>query len=257
MGDDIPAGWKDDSGGKGGKGGKDKDEDDFIIPGEQGVRRKHKVSKEQVQKEKDEYVTMNWDEIFPKKPYERLRWLDKALKAAKENRVKPLNVFDVIVHRKFLDGLKGAIATDCLNLIRGEIDVFSAKQKKQLQSDNFDLFRKYAPLNVLDSDDDEASAPPLPPPPKVIIQEKTKKRKNKGSANAQVRPGEESDEGNSEDDTETKKLKILAKGTERRVDPADGQAYSLAEFVAEYGGSIDAPPDKWHLQRHTAFIYKE
>jgi len=140
-------------------------------------RRQHKVSKEDVQKAKDEYVSLEWDDVFPKKPKERLRWLDKAFKAAKEGRVKARPVFDIIAHRKFVEGLKGSIASDTLNLIRGNLDLFTAKQQKQLTSENFELYRKYAPINVLDSDEDEADAPPLPPPPKVEVEPKDKKKK--------------------------------------------------------------------------------
>merc|ERR1712060_745291 len=85
----------------------------------------------------------------------------------------------IVAHRKFIEGLKGSIATDTLNLIRGNLDLFTGKQRKQLTSDNFELFRKYAPINVLDSDDDEADAPPLPPPPKVVVEPKDKKKKRK------------------------------------------------------------------------------
>merc|ERR1719221_1070529 len=141
-------------------------------------RRVHKVSKQDVQKEKEEFVSLDWDHVFPKKPMDRLRWLFKAFEAAKNGKLREkAKIFDIIVHRKFLDGLKGQIATDTLNLIRGNLTIFSAKQQKQLTSDNFELFRKYAPINVLDSDDDEADAPPLPPPPPVVIEPKDKRRK--------------------------------------------------------------------------------
>eukprot|EP00928_Gymnodinium_smaydae_P066736 TRINITY_DN49701_c0_g1_i1.p2 TRINITY_DN49701_c0_g1~~TRINITY_DN49701_c0_g1_i1.p2 ORF type:complete len:109 (-),score=46.79 TRINITY_DN49701_c0_g1_i1:90-416(-) len=35
---------------------------------------------------------------------------------------------------------------------------------------------------------------------------------------------------------------------ERRLD-ADGCAYTLPEFVAEYGGSVQQPPKEWFLER--------
>lgn len=254
---DVPAWGKEDA--KDLKAQRAEMEANLIIPGEVTSRRKpKKVTKEETTKKQEEYVTMSWDDIFPKKPGDKLRWLDKALRAIKDGRVKCLPVFDVIVHRKFLEGLKGQIATDCLNLIRGSIDVFSAKQKKQLQSDNFELFRKYAPINVLDSEDDEADAPPLPPPPKVIIEEKGKKKKKGGGGDDEKRRREKEDEsGDSEDELETKRRRILNRGIERRVDPNDGQAYTLADFVAEYGGSVDRPPEEWHAQRKTSFVFKE
>mmetsp|Transcript_30752 Transcript_30752/g.84813 ORF Transcript_30752/g.84813 Transcript_30752/m.84813 type:complete len:203 (-) Transcript_30752:158-766(-) len=190
-----------------------------------------------------------------KKPKERLRWLYKAILAAKDGRVKARPLFDIIAHRKFIEGLKGSIATDTLNLIRGNLEIFSAKQQKQLTSDNFELFRKYAPINVLDSDDDEADAPPLPPPPKVVIEPKEKKRKQ-AEYEKQKAEREEEEEGNSDEDVETKRRRILAKGVERRVDPADGQAYTMAEFIQEYGGSGDKPPVEWENARHTSFMFK-
>eukprot|EP00439_Symbiodinium_sp_Y106_P059546 s3384_g8.t1 len=224
------------------------------LPAEVVTRRKRKVTKEEEVKEQEEYVTMSWEEIFPKKPMDRLRWLFKACKAAKEGRIKPNPLYNVVAHRRFLEGLKGSIATDCLNLIRGHIHLFSPKQQKQLQSDNFELFRKYAPISVLDSDDDEDAAAPLPPPPEVHVEMKDKKRK-RGEVRKQVE--EEEEFGFSDDETEVKKARILAKGIERRIDPADGQAYTLEEFITEYGGSGDKPPVEWENSKHTSFIYKE
>lgn len=242
--------------------GKDDKEDkqkkeDMVIPGEVVSRRVHKVQKEEVQREKDEYVSLDWDDVFPKKPKERLRWLYKAFEACKKGKVKPLPVFDIIAHRKFLDGLKGNAATDTLNLIRGNLDLFTPKQQKQLTSDNFELYRKYAPIAVLDSDDDETSAPPLPPPPKVVIEPVDKKKKRAAAEEARRRQQEEEEEaGDSDEDMDTKRQRILAKGVERRIDPNDGQAYTLAEFMEEYGGTADQPPDAWHNARHSAFIFK-
>mmetsp|Transcript_68 Transcript_68/g.253 ORF Transcript_68/g.253 Transcript_68/m.253 type:complete len:259 (-) Transcript_68:77-853(-) len=234
-------------------------EEMFLVPGEVVSRRRKKVSKEEVAQVKEEYISLNWDDVFPKKPKERLRWLYKALLAAKEGRVKTGPVFDIVAHRKFIEGLKGNVATDVLNLIRGHINIFSAKQQKQLTSDNFELFRKFAPLNVLDSDEDAADAPPLPPPPEVIIEAKDKKKKN---LEEEKRKREERDREEeeaqlpSDEDMESKKRRILSKGIERRVDPADGQAYTLEEFVTEYGGRVDKPPVEWENSRHTAFIFK-
>jgi len=242
--------------------GKDDEEDkkgkaeEWAIQGEVTSRRQHKVSKADIAQAKDEYVSLEWDDVFPKKPKERLRWLYKAIVAAKDGRVKARPLFDIVSHRKFIEGLKGSVATDTLNLIRGNLDIFTAKQKKQLTSDNFELFRKYAPINVLDSDDDEADAPPLPPPPKVVIEPKEKKRKQAEYERQRQEREEEEADWNSDEDVETKRRRILAKGVERRIDPADGQAYTIAEFIQEYGGSGDKPPVEWENARHTSFMFK-
>merc|ERR1712039_113065 len=140
--------------------------------------------------------------------------------------------------------------------IRGNLELFSAKQQKQLTSDKFELYRKYAPINVLDSDDDEADAPPLPPPPEVIVEMKDKKKKQR-EEEARKREDKSESEGDSEDDTDTKRRRLLSKGVERRVDPADGQAYTITDFITEYGGSVDRPPIQWVNARHTAFTFKE
>jgi len=236
--------------------GKHEKQEEWAIQGEVVSRRQHKVSKQEIQVAKEEYVSLDWDDVFPKKPKERLRWLYKAFLAAKDGRVKVSPLFDIVAHRKFIDGLKGSIATDTLNLIRGNLDIFSLKQQKQLTSDNFELFRKYAPISVLDSDDDEADAPPLPPPPPVIIEPKEKKRKVSEQERRKAELDEQEDEWNSDDDVEYKRRRILAKGVERRIDPADGQAYTMAEFITEYGGSGDKPPVEWENARHTAFVFK-
>lgn len=221
------------------------------------VRRQRKVTKEAVQKAKDEHVTLAWDDVFPKKPKERLRWLYKAFQACKEGRVKSSPLYDIVAHRKFLAELKGQVATDTLNLIRGNIDVFSKKQQKQLQSDNFELFRKYAPINVLDSDEDEADAPPLPPPPEVIIEVKDKKKRiTDEERRRREREQEEEEQGCSDEDVESKRRRILSKGVERRVDPADGQAYTIDEFIEVYGGDRNRPPVQWDNASHSSFIYK-
>ena len=49
------------------------------------VRRVHKVSKKDREKERDELVSTGWDDVFPLKPRERLRWLHMALVALKAN----------------------------------------------------------------------------------------------------------------------------------------------------------------------------
>lgn len=234
-------------------------EEMFLVPGEVTSRRHKKVTKAEVEQVKEEYISLDWDDVFPKKPKERLRWLYKALAGAKEGRIKPGPLFDIVSHRKFIEGLKGNVATDTLNLIRGKLDVFSAKQQKQLTSANFELFRKYAPVNVLDSDEDEADAPPLPAPPEVVIEARDKKRKaaDEERRRREDREREEEDEGlHSDEDTETKRRRIMSKGVERRVDPSDGAAYTLDEFVTEYGGRLDAPPVEWDNSRHTSFIFK-
>mmetsp|Transcript_82149 Transcript_82149/g.129391 ORF Transcript_82149/g.129391 Transcript_82149/m.129391 type:complete len:244 (+) Transcript_82149:72-803(+) len=230
----------------------DKYDKEWALSGEVGPRRQRKVTKEQVQKEEEEYVSLAWDDIFPKKPNDRKRWLYKAMEAARHGKIKSQPLFDIIVHRKFLEGLKGQIATDCLNIIRGDLEVFSRKQQKQLTSDSYELFRKFAPMNVLDSDEDEDDAPPLPPPPKVIIEPKEKKKRKQ-----QAIKEKEDEDGDSDDDLDTKRIRKLSSGVERRIDKADGQAYSLPEFVEQYGGSVDAPPQEWHLARATSFIFKE
>lgn len=244
---------------------KDEEEEEHVRPDDMPVaaecvrRQRKKVSAEEQKKEKEEYVSLNWDDIFPKKPMERLRWLYKAFLAAKSGKLKAAPLFDIIAHRKFVEGLKGQIATDTLNLIRGNLTMFSHKQQKQLTSDNFELFRKYAPINVLDSDDDEADAPPLPPPPEVIVDIKEKKKKNQLSEEEKkkrAREAEEEEEGESDDDLDTKRARINARGVERRVDPSDRQAYALDEFIEQYGGSGDRPPIEWVNAKHTSFIFK-
>eukprot|EP00933_Yihiella_yeosuensis_P031202 TRINITY_DN24751_c0_g1_i1.p1 TRINITY_DN24751_c0_g1~~TRINITY_DN24751_c0_g1_i1.p1 ORF type:complete len:249 (+),score=71.93 TRINITY_DN24751_c0_g1_i1:81-827(+) len=247
MPGDKPAWGKDDDEG-------DQKPEEMMLPGEVVSRRKRPVNKAEQEKKEDEYVTMDWEDIFPKKPKDRLRWLFKACKAAKEGRVKPNPFYNIIAHRRFLEGLQGAIATDCLNLIRGVVHVFSPKQQKQLQSDNFELFRKYAPIAVLDSDDDEDAAPELPPPPEVHVEMKDKKRKK---GRGLKKDNESDDEGAaSDDDFETKKARIQSKGVERRIDPADGQAYTLEDFIEQYGGSGDRPPPEWENVRASSFIFR-
>jgi len=230
----------------------------FMVPGEVMSRRHKKVTKEEVQQEKEEYVSLDWDDVFPKKPKERLRWLFKAFEGAKKGKVKCQPLFDIIVHRKFVDGLQGNVATDTLNLIRGNLKLFSPKQAKQLTSDSFELFRKYAPIAVMDSDEDVA--PELPPPPEVIIEDKGKKKKMAAEERRRREEREREEEEaamHSDEDMDTKKRRILSKGIERRVDPADGQAYTLEEFVEQYGGRLDKPPVEWENARHSAFIFKE
>jgi hypothetical protein len=47
-----------------------------------------------------------------------------------------------------------------------------------------------------------------------------------------------------------------ADGIERRIDSADGSAYSLDEFIQEYGGSRTEPPAQWRDAAHTSFIFR-
>merc|ERR1719379_1516056 len=100
-----------------------KDTENYKIESEV-VRRQRKVTKAEETKEKEEFVSLDWDDIFPKKPKDKLKWLDKALRGAKGGRVKSGAVFNIVVHKKFLEGLEGHIASDCLNLLRTHMDVF-------------------------------------------------------------------------------------------------------------------------------------
>ena len=38
---------------------------------------------------------------------------------------------------------------------------------------------------------------------------------------------------------------VAAAAVEKRIDPADSGAYTLEEFVEEYGGSLEDPPAEW------------
>lgn len=78
--DDNGPGWgKDDDMDK-----KTWNDERMMVQAEVTSRRQHKVSKVDIQKSKDDHVSLEWDDVFPKKPKERLRWLDKALKAVRE-----------------------------------------------------------------------------------------------------------------------------------------------------------------------------
>jgi hypothetical protein len=45
-------------------------------------------------------------------------------------------------------------------------------------------------------------------------------------------------------------------GIERRIDSADGSAYSLDEFIQEYGGTLQEPPAQWRDAAHTSFTFR-
>lgn len=44
---------------------------------------------------------------------------------------------------------------------------------------------------------------------------------------------------------------------ERRIDAADGNMYTLADFILEYGGTEEEPPHQWVKSKNTAFMYNE
>eukprot|EP00811_Abedinium_folium_P011447 NODE_205_length_3401_cov_6.181124.p1 GENE.NODE_205_length_3401_cov_6.181124~~NODE_205_length_3401_cov_6.181124.p1 ORF type:complete len:857 (-),score=190.47 NODE_205_length_3401_cov_6.181124:831-3320(-) len=93
------------------------------------------------------------------------------------------------------------------------------------------------------------TAPPVVQPP-----ENPAGAADVGSASADV--GAAAGDDGVEDGRATKKRKKLAGKVERRVDPSDGSAYTLEEFVQEYGGSVEEPPAVWASQSHTSFMFK-
>lgn len=44
---------------------------------------------------------------------------------------------------------------------------------------------------------------------------------------------------------------------ERRIDPTDGNMYTLKDFCEEYGGDETNPPQQWKDNSHTSFLFNE
>ncbi len=77
----------------------------------------------------------------------------------KKHKVKSAAIFDIVSHKHFLKEVDGATGTDMVALILANINLFSFKQKRWLKSPAFELYKKYAPMTILDSDESEGEAP--------------------------------------------------------------------------------------------------
>lgn len=95
---------------------------------------------------------------------------------------------------------------------------------------------------------------------------RSRSRSRSSGASSRVAQRQPTDEEKDDDDDEKEEKKEAPIPTvrpdgkpkvERRIDPQDGNMYSLAEFMAEYGGTVEDPPVQWVRNKHSAFLFNE
>jgi len=75
------------------------------------------------------------------KPEPRLKWLVRAVAALKDGAIRVSDVYDIIAHPKFVNGIESKIGTKMRRALSGEMDLFSDKQRSNLQRS--ELFKKF------------------------------------------------------------------------------------------------------------------
>lgn len=216
------------------------------------VRRQHKVSKELIQAVQEAYVCLDLNEILDYKIKDRAKWLDKALQAAAEGRISLNKCYDIFSHMNFDGGVNAEYGALMLDLVKARLPLFTRNQQRHIKSDNFGLQKKFAPVVLADSSDDEeeiaAMAADTSHINKTLLAQKSKKAKKREREREEYdkakreRLGLEGDEDGTGADVRPK--------IERRIDPADGEAYTKEEFVQEYRNS-----EEWDRAAHTSFMF--
>mmetsp|Transcript_25363 Transcript_25363/g.55197 ORF Transcript_25363/g.55197 Transcript_25363/m.55197 type:complete len:277 (+) Transcript_25363:29-859(+) len=75
-------------------------------------------------------LTSDRDEVLSKKPELRLKWLMKALILAAKKSIKVDVIYDVVTHRKFVEGVRDVTGAKMRAMLLANLHVFSSKQQK-------------------------------------------------------------------------------------------------------------------------------
>lgn len=75
------------------------------------------------------------------KPEPRLKWLVRAVAALKDGAVRVSDVYDIIAHPKFVNGIDLKIGTKMRRALSSEMSLFSDKQRSNLERS--ELFKKF------------------------------------------------------------------------------------------------------------------
>jgi len=119
--------------GEGGEGGA------AVFHGAVMSRRTHRSSRIDKDLEKDkrqaESFSSQRDGVLDKRPESRLKWLHEALVLVGKKQLKVVEIYDLVVHKKFASGANDKVGGHMKQLLLSNLHLFSSKQQKFLQSD--------------------------------------------------------------------------------------------------------------------------
>lgn len=126
-------------------------------------RRPNKAPKVEEQPKPVEEVEVELKAALAIKPDARLKWLKKAFRMVEEGYATASDLYSVVASRKFAAGLPARVGRKLKEILHGNLDIFSDKQRRFLKSRECPLVsgfpdvqkRKRSPE---ESDDDEADA---------------------------------------------------------------------------------------------------
>lgn len=102
-------------------------------------RRQHRqtrVEKEDVkEREEAESLPLELKDVIGKRPDQRLKWLQRALLLAGKKRVSLAAIYDIVQHKKFVEGISHGVGKSMRLLLLSNLHLFSQKQQRALQSD--------------------------------------------------------------------------------------------------------------------------
>eukprot|EP00933_Yihiella_yeosuensis_P077500 TRINITY_DN8800_c1_g1_i1.p1 TRINITY_DN8800_c1_g1~~TRINITY_DN8800_c1_g1_i1.p1 ORF type:complete len:332 (+),score=99.98 TRINITY_DN8800_c1_g1_i1:147-1142(+) len=123
------------------------------LPGEI-IRRSHKGGKNQ--KDDASAATNDRKAVFAMKPDQRVKWLQKALQQAEDSKFPVATLFDIIGHPKYVSDLQEKVGGKMFRMVRAKLEVFSAKQQKNLP--NCPLFKQFGQADAETATKQEAAA---------------------------------------------------------------------------------------------------
>jgi len=143
------------------KQGLDPSRDDQNWGGAVICRRQHRQTRVEKENEKEreeaEHFQLDLKEVILKRPENRLKWLHRALALAGKKRVQFAAIYDIVQHRKFVDGISQGLGRQMRTLLLANLHLFSQKQQRALQSDScrFNSFTSESdyPISLTDTGD--------------------------------------------------------------------------------------------------------
>lgn len=102
-------------------------------------RREHKQQRpSEGDKEKQDAQSFEMDSklVVKRKPAARLKWLEKALLFADKGYLKPSELYDVLMHPRFVSGVPHGCGSQMKELVLSKLTLFSPKQSRALQTES-------------------------------------------------------------------------------------------------------------------------
>jgi len=143
------------------KQGLDPNRDDKNWGGAVISRRQHRQTRVEKEDEKEreeaEALPLDLKDVILKRPENRLKWLQRALMLAGKKRVQLAAIYDIVQHKKFVEGISHGVGRQMRSLLLANLHLFSQKQQRALQSEA-SKFSVFAEDRLVGKDDYRGSA---------------------------------------------------------------------------------------------------